>query len=126
MEIVYMSWTGNVKDFVSKLNMTSHHIDSDGSLFEMNDDYIIVVPTYVGYINEEVSSFIEYKNNKEKLVGFAGSGNRNFDDLYCINAIELSEKYEKPLILKFEYKGTDDDIKKFKEEVAKIERTKTN
>lgn len=126
MLLVYMSLTGNVADFIDRTGMDSYELNPANSPIEVNEDYIIVIPTYVGYINDDVSEFVEYGNNLEHLVGFVGSGNLNFgDDLYCINARELSEKYNKPVIFKFEYFGTDEDIIKLKEEVAKIEITRT-
>lgn len=125
MFLVYMSLTGNVENFVERVGYDSFRITESNPYKEMKEDYIIVIPTYVGYVNYDVEAFIEYKDNLKHLVGFASSGNLNFNDLYCINAIELSEQYNKPLIMKFEYMGTDYDVEKFKEEVLKIEIAKT-
>ena len=125
MFLVYMSLTGNVENFVERVGYDSFKITESNPYIEMKEDYIIVIPTYVGYVNYDVESFIEYKDNLKHLVGFASSGNLNFNDLYCINAIELSEQYNKPLIMKFEYMGTDEDVEKFKKEVLKIEIART-
>ena len=120
MLLVYMSLTGNVADFVERTGMDSLELNPS-SLQEVNQDYIVVIPTYVGYINEDVEEFVEYKDNLKHLVGFASSGNLNFNDDYCINGKELSAKYNKPLVFQFEYQGTDQDIIKFRKEVEKIE-----
>lgn len=126
MKIVYMSLTGNVRDFVEETGLDSYELLSDAPPIEMKEDYIIVIPTYVGYINEDVERFVEYGNNLDHLVGFAGSGNLNFgDDLFCINARELSAKYNKPLIMTFEYFGTPYDVIKFRKEVERLEGTRT-
>jgi protein involved in ribonucleotide reduction len=45
--------------------------------------------------------------------------------LFCVNAKELSEKYNKPLLFTFEYSGTNKDIEDFKREVSKIEISRT-
>lgn len=125
MFLVYYSMTGNVKNFVERVGLPSKEINPTNPCFEVNEDYIVVVPSYVGYVNEDVEDFIDYSNNKNHLVGFASSGNLNFGDLYCVNAKELSKKYNKPLMFTFEYMGTDLDIEKFKKEVHKIEQNRS-
>lgn len=125
MFLVYYSMTGNVKNFVERVGLPSKEINPTNPCFEVNEDYIVVVPSYVGYVNEDVEDFIDYSNNKNHLVGFASSGNLNFGELFCINAKQLSKKYNKPLIFTFEYMGTDLDIEKFKKEVYKIEQNRS-
>ncbi len=121
MLLVYMSLMGNVTNFVEKTGMDSVELNPVSALFEIDEDYIIVIPTYVGEINDDVRDLIEYKDNFKHLVGFAASGNIAFgDDLYCINARELSDIYDIPIIFKFEYEGTDKDVEDFKKEVEKI------
>jgi protein involved in ribonucleotide reduction len=121
-----MTITGNVQSFVDRVGMDSIEISPADPLIEVNEDYIIVIPSYVGELNDDAREFIEYKDNQKHLVGFVGSGNLNFgDDLYCINARELSEIYDKPVIFKFEYEGTEKDIEQFKKEVDKIEIART-
>lgn len=120
MLLMYMSITGNVRDFIERVDMKSREIDPVNPFHEVSEEYIVVVPSYENMITEEVSDFIDYQNNREYLQGFASSGNLNFDDLYCVNAKELAGKYNKPLIFTFEYAGTDKDIENFKKEVDKI------
>ncbi|UFT99855.1 class Ib ribonucleoside-diphosphate reductase assembly flavoprotein NrdI [Radiobacillus kanasensis] len=100
--------------------MKSYEIIPTNPFHEVFEDYIVVVPSYENMITEDVSDFIDYKGNIAYLQGFASSGNLNFDDLYCVNAKELSIKYNKPLIFTFEYAGTDKDIEYFKKEVNSI------
>jgi len=126
MKIVFMSLTGNVKKFVERTGLESYEISDANPYIEVDGDFLVVIPTYVGYINDTVSDFLEYKNNLAGLVGFVASGNRNFDDLYCINAKELSEKYGKPMLMDFEYFGTDHDLEKFRKVVKEIETDKNN
>lgn len=101
--------------------MKSVELNYSNPLIEVNEDFIVISPTYDNEITEILSEFIDYKNNKTYLIGFVGSGNRNFDNEFCFNARDLSKKYNKPLILKFEFSGTGNDIAKFKEEVNKFE-----
>lgn len=121
MLLVYMSISGYVEKFIKKVGMESIELIPSNIEQEIDEDYIIVIPTYVGYINYDIERFVEYKDNLKHLVGFASSGNINFGDLFCINGKELSEQYNKPLIFTFEFDGTESDVIKFKEEVQKIE-----
>lgn len=126
MLLVYASITGNVRAFVDEVGMDSIELSLVNPLIEVNEDYIIVIPTYEGELNDEISEFIEHSNNQNHLVGFAGSGNINFgDDLFCINVKQLSAKYDKPIIFTFEYSGTEDDVKNFRKEVREIAIART-
>lgn len=124
MLIVYLSLTGNVKKFVSYLEMDSLEIDYNGKLQDVNRDYILIVPTYDDEITKIISDFINYNNNINYLKGFVGSGNKNFGDAYIFNAKELSKKYHIPIIFDFELNG-ENDVATFKKEVSKIEITRT-
>lgn len=121
MLLVYLSLTGNVKRFVQQVGMESIEISHSNISVDINQDYIFICPTYNTDITDLVSKFINHNNNVKYLIGFAGSGNRNFDNEFCFNANDLSKKYNKPLIFKFEFSGTDKDILQFKEEVNKFE-----
>jgi protein involved in ribonucleotide reduction len=123
MLIVYLSLTGNVKRFVSHLDMQSIEIKASDYQKKVKDKFIIIVPTYDDEITDIASQFIDYGNNVDYLIGFVGSGNMNFDNNYVFNAKDLSKKYNKPLIYNFEYSGTDTDLINFKREVANIEIT---
>jgi len=126
MLLVYMTVTGNVENFVNKTGMDSIELNPSNPLIDVDEDYIIVIPSYVGMINDEVSDFIEYNDNFKHLIGFASSGNINFgEDLFCVNAKELSAIYDKPIVFMFEYEGTEKDVEDFKKEVEKIEIART-
>lgn len=120
MLIVYTSLTGNVRSFVEKVGMRSVEVSHSNLEFEVDDDYIFICPTYDNELNDFVSKFIDYKGNSKRLIGFAGSGNRNFDKSYCHNAKFLSYKYNKQLLFTFEFSGLDNDIIEFKKEVNGI------
>lgn len=124
MLIVFLSLTGNVKKFVSLLDMDSLEIDYNGEPQSVNRDYILIVPTYDDEITEIISRFINHSNNIDYLKGFVGSGNKNFGDKYIFNAKELSEKYNQPIVFDFEVNG-ENDVSTFKKEVSRIEITRT-
>jgi protein involved in ribonucleotide reduction len=122
MLVLYMSLTGNVKDFVEKTGLKIKEIEPSNPFFKVNEDFVIVVPSYEGYINEEVEDLLSYKDNLKFLRGFASSGNLNFDELFCVNAKQLSKKFNKPLFFMFEYSGTDRDVNLFLERLGEIEK----
>lgn len=127
MLIAYLSLTGNIHKFIEDAGIEkSVRIDYSNPCSEVNEDYILIMPSYNDDITRKVSQFIDYKNNLEHLVAVVGSGNTNFgEDGYCFNAVEISQKYDKPLIFKFEFSGNENDIMNFKKEVEKVEIART-
>jgi protein involved in ribonucleotide reduction len=123
MQLVYLSLTGNIKKFVEESLGIEDAIELSYSnpFTEVNEDYILIVPSYDDEVTDVVCDFIDYKNNSKHLTAIAGSGNTNFNDNYCFSAKNISKKYNKPLIFKFEFSGTDIDIINFKKEVEKFE-----
>jgi protein involved in ribonucleotide reduction len=118
MLIVYLSLSGNIRKFVRQIGMKSIELSYANPLTEVNEDYVIIMPSYDDEITDTVSEFIDYKNNVSHLKGVVGSGNKNFGkEGYCFNARQISEKYNSPLLFKFEFSGTEDDVVKFKKEV---------
>lgn len=126
MKLVYLSLTGNVKNFVSRVGMDSVELNYSNPLTEVNEEYIVITPSYDDEITDIISDFVDYKNNINHLIGFVGSGNKNWEKSYVYNAKDLSKKYNKPMIFDFELSGTDKDITDFKKEVDKLGSTKTN
>ncbi len=127
MRIAYLSLTGNVRKFVKEGLGISDGIEIPyaNPLIEINEDFILIMPSYDDEITELMSEFVEHANNLNHLVAIAGSGNTYFTESgYCYNAVEISEKYQKPLIFKFEFSGTEEDIVNFKKEMHKIEITR--
>ena len=116
MLIVYDSLTGNVKKFISKLNMKS--IPIDDSLI-VNESYILITYTVgFGEIPDSTVSFLG--RNYEYIKAVAVSGNRNWGHTYGKAGKTISTRFNVPLLLTFELSGTQQDIDTFKEEVFKL------
>lgn len=64
--------------------------------------------------------FIETGQNLTYLKGVCGSGNLNFNELYCFTAKDLAEAYNVPLLLTFEFQGNVNDVTIMKEKVNEI------
>ncbi|MBO0475456.1 class Ib ribonucleoside-diphosphate reductase assembly flavoprotein NrdI [Vagococcus sp. DIV0080] len=121
MKLVFFSLTGQTRRFIKKLGLPSYEIDTSNPFYEMNEPFILIVPTYDIEVTEVVNDFIEYKSNQENMLGVAGGGNLNFADLFIFTAKDIARDYEVPLLYGFEFSGTDEDVKNFKKVVSEIE-----
>lgn len=121
MKIVYFSLTGQTRRFVNKLDMDSYEVNATDPFYRIEEDYIVVAPTYDIEVTELINDFIEYSDNLSHLKGVAGGGNRNFADLFVFTAKDLAALYKVPMIFAFEFSGTDLDVINFKKEVERIE-----
>lgn len=126
MKIVFLSVTGQTRRFVNKLPFSNTELNPANPLIEINEPYILVVPTYDKEITDTVLDFIEYQNNLTYLKGVAGGGNRNFADLFIYTAKDISRDYHVPLLFAFEFSGTNEDVENFKKVVMKIESEESN
>lgn len=125
MEIAFLSLTGNVRSFVDKLEYVSTEIPYSNPFVKMNNDFIVIVPSYDDEITEIINDFLTYQSNINHLKGVAGSGSLNYNKKFCFNANEIAKKFDVPLIYKFEFSGIEQDVINFKEEVKLIEITRT-
>ena len=121
MKLVFFSLTGQTRRFIKKLGLPSYEIDTSNPFHEMNEPFVLIVPTYDAEVTEVVNDFIEYKTNQMNMQGVAGGGNLNFADLFIFTAKDISRDYETPLLYSFEFSGTDTDVENFKKVVSEIE-----
>lgn len=120
MKLVYFSVTGQTRRFIKNWICLLMNL-SQRILFEINEPFILVIPTYDAEITEVVNDFLDYKSNQELLVGVAGGGNRNFAELFVYTAKDIARDYHVPLLYSFEFSGTDEDVETFKKVVEEIE-----
>ncbi|HFK1543481.1 TPA: class Ib ribonucleoside-diphosphate reductase assembly flavoprotein NrdI [Bacillus cereus] len=110
--IAYASLTNNVKSFVEKLQeelpeVKVIKIDKDTVIDEKF--VLITYTTGFGQVPKEVVSML--KKNSENIVAVAGSGNRNWGaDNFCRATDIISQKYNVPLLHKFEVRGLKSDV----------------
>ena len=62
--VVYLSITGQTRKFVHKLDYPLLEITPDSVFTEVQEPYIVVVPTYEKEATEIVNEFIEVGNNR--------------------------------------------------------------
>ncbi|MDX5024705.1 class Ib ribonucleoside-diphosphate reductase assembly flavoprotein NrdI, partial [Streptococcus suis] len=51
-------------------------------------------------------------NNVKNCIGIVGSGNRNFNNQYCLTAKQYSERFGFPMLGDFELRGTSSDVER--------------
>ncbi|AQP54282.1 class Ib ribonucleoside-diphosphate reductase assembly flavoprotein NrdI [Vagococcus penaei] len=121
MKLVFFSLTGQTRRFIQKLDLPAYEIDTTNPFHQINEPFILVVPTYDAEVTEVVNDFIEFKNNQSYLKGVAGGGNRNFAELFIFTAKDIARDYHIPLLFEFEFSGTEQDVNKFKKVVSDLE-----
>ena len=66
----------------------------------------------VEILTTDVADFITYGDNASKCLGVVGSGNRNFNNQYCLTAKQYSQRFGFLYLADFEMRGCWEDIKK--------------
>lgn len=108
--------TGNVKKFISKTGFRSVQLTET---LIVDEPYILVTYTIgIGEVPQKTVNFL--RQNNKHLIAVAASGNRNWGSNFAKSADVIAEKYNIPLIHKFELAGTNKDIEIFTQEVKRI------
>ncbi|EJL44068.1 MULTISPECIES: class Ib ribonucleoside-diphosphate reductase assembly flavoprotein NrdI [Brevibacillus] len=116
MLIAFDSKTGNVRRFVSKLDLPRVEIDPE---MVIDEPFILVTyTTGFGQVPEKVDRFL--KRNHVYLRGVSASGNRNWGASFAKSADTIASQYGVPVISKFELSGTGRDVEQFTSGVAAI------
>lgn len=123
MKIVYITLTGQTRKFVNKLDMETIELSPIDPFIEVNEPFIIVVPTYEKEATEILWEFLDTGENKRYFQGVAGGGNRNFNELFVFTAKDLARDYDVPLLHAFEFQGSPKDVKALKDKINMIENT---
>lgn len=109
--VVYDSLTGQCERFAQKLEMECVNILD----FEASEQSILLVTRSwdFGKITDETQEFLE--DNKDKVVGVAVGGNRNWGSNFGAAGDKIQQQYGIPLILKFEGSGFRKDVEFLKQ-----------
>lgn len=130
MKLIYFSITGQTRRFVNKTNLEHEEILPNDPEFEVNEDFLIIVPSYADEtpgaersmdIMHPVFEFMSYANNAQYCKGIVGTGNRNFASLYIFTAKELSARFQIPIVYDFEFNGTPNDVAAVEDIAARLE-----
>lgn len=129
ISLVYFSnYSENTKRFVEKVTSAGIRIpirSSDARDFIVDDEYVLVVPTYGGgnespAIPKSVKVFLNNPHNRGLLRGVIGTGNTNFGEHYCKAADMISAKTGVPVIARVELLGTPEDVQLIKQRLEML------
>lgn len=134
LTIVYISLSGNTQSFVRRLSdylklnhdMTTRQInikELDHQTFPVEEPFVAILPTYleggngiddgdVEILTNPLGNFIAAHDNYKHCFGIIGSGNRNFNNQYCLTAKQYAKRFGFPMIGDFELRGTSSDIER--------------
>ncbi|AUW97370.1 class Ib ribonucleoside-diphosphate reductase assembly flavoprotein NrdI [Streptococcus pluranimalium] len=134
LTLVYVSLSGNTHSFVTRFARflkEKHNIDSrlinikdlKHETFPVKEDFLALLPTYLeggnGLDNGDTEilttplrQFIAAHDNYKNCFGIIGSGNRNFNNQYCLSAKQYAEQFGFPMLADFELRGTSADIER--------------
>lgn len=130
MKLIYFSITGQTRRFANKTNLNHEEILPNDPEFEVNEDFLLVVPSYADEtpgaersmdIMDPVFEFMAYADNARYCKGIIGTGNRNFAFLYIFTAKQLSAQFQIPIVYDFEFNGTPSDVSAVEEIAARLD-----
>ncbi|MDT6979242.1 class Ib ribonucleoside-diphosphate reductase assembly flavoprotein NrdI [Levilactobacillus zymae] len=138
LRILFISIEGNTRNFVEHLTdyaQAQHAADttlptieateiSDASDFSAETTpYFCFVPTYLNggngidngvkeLMTNVLGEYIAFQDNAQHLIGVVGSGNRNFNEQYCLTARRYAKQFDAPFIANYELRGVPADEKR--------------
>lgn len=135
--LVYISLSGNTESFVKRLKdffqfQTDWQVETvhvkdlvkqDIPFYQLDAPFVTFLPTYleggngvdngdVEILTNPLGDFIAFGDNAELCLGVVGSGNRNFNNQYCLTAKQYAERFGFPVIDNFELRGMQNDIER--------------
>lgn len=138
MNIIYISLEGNTRSFLTRMQgyaNQQNRLNPDKpvlNLKEISDQtlpadetepFFAFVPTYLNGGNGITSGFTEimtnalgeyiaHNDNAKQCVGVVGSGNKNFNEQYCLTARKYARELDAPFLADYELRGTSQDIER--------------
>jgi len=135
LRILFISIEGNTRNFVKNLTayaakqhaadpklpeIYATEIDEMTVFKSETTPYFCFVPTYLDggngidngvkeLMTNIMGEYIDYQDNAKTLLGVVGSGNRNFNEQYCLTAKRYAQKYAVPFVANYELRGVPRD-----------------
>ncbi len=108
MKIVYMSLTGNVRNFVGKLGV-SNVLEILSGDETVDEEFLLITHSPdAAEIPYEIEDFMDEYGQLCK--GVCASGDRAYGDDYTMVAETIRDQYDVPIVHRFEFDGTDEDV----------------
>lgn len=142
LPLVYISLTGNTASFVKKL---SQYLEEEATIktqlinikdlkhetFPVGKAFVAFLPTYleggngldngdVEILTNPLGDFIAAHDNAKDCLGIVGSGNRNFNEQFCLTARQYSQRFGFPVLDTFELRGLPDDVTRIGQTIIQL------
>lgn len=94
---------------------------------ETTGPWVLLTPSYKAgnaanaTLPKPVLRFLASANNRRRMIGIVGSGNRNFGEFYQAAARQLAEVSKRPILFEFELSGTPEDVTDCATVLAKLD-----
>lgn len=122
MILIVDSLTGQGKRFAEKVGR--YKIVDIKDVDTLNEPCFLITRSFgYGKVTDEAKQFL--KNNHHWVKGLAVGGNKNWGENFGKAGDKISEKYNIPLVVKFEINGLPEEVKKVKEFIAEVENANT-
>lgn len=119
MKIYYYSMTGNTESFLKRSKFDN--FENINSVEDVNEPFVIATGTVkYGEVPLPVDNFLS--RHSQYLKGVISSGNRNWGPNFAKAGDVIAEKYNVPLIMKFELRGSQKQLEEFNERMNKFEK----
>lgn len=138
ISLVYISLSGNTASFIKRLsaflqerheNVEIEQVDikdmvkEERPFYAMSQSFVAFLPTYleggngldngdVEILTNDLGDFMAFEENYKYCFGIVGSGNRNFNNQYCLTAKQYAERFDFPVLDTFELRGLNEDVKR--------------
>ena len=138
ISLVYISLSGNTASFIKRLSafLQERHEDAEieqvdikdmvkeeRPFYAMSQSFVAFLPTYleggngldngdVEILTNDLGDFIAFEENYKRCFGIVGSGNRNFNNQYCLTAKQYAERFGFPVLDTFELRCLNEDVKR--------------
>lgn len=152
LRILYISIEGNTRNFVENLTayaakqhaadetlptIESTEISEASDFVDESTPYFCFVPTYLNggngidngvkeLMTNVLGEYIAYGNNAQHLIGVIGSGNRNFNEQYCLTARRYADKFNAPFVADYELRGVPRDEKRIYDSLVNCAKEAAN
>ncbi|MBA2913915.1 class Ib ribonucleoside-diphosphate reductase assembly flavoprotein NrdI [Limosilactobacillus frumenti] len=136
MNIVYISIEGNTRSFLTRmaayakqqhsfnpanLELNLKEVSDQTEPAEEKEPFFVFVPTYLDggdgitsvfteVMTNSLGEYVAYGHNADHCIGIVGSGNRNFNEQYCLTARKYAKQFNAPFLADYELRGTSQDI----------------
>ncbi|MBM7711143.1 class Ib ribonucleoside-diphosphate reductase assembly flavoprotein NrdI [Enterococcus xiangfangensis] len=145
INILYISLTGNTKDFIRQLEdyykekkikihakNVKEIVKTKQPYEKLSDPFVTFLPSFLeggngienGYqeiLTTPLRDYLTFSDNYQKCYGIIGSGNRNFNKQFALTAHQYADHFGFPYLDEFELRGTAADIKRIGDKLIELQ-----